>query len=203
MKYLLPLLLLPAFFSCEKPDVFPIEHKGTYSFVFRNKYAISDIYFYKGGATFGREVITEKQVQDKFNISVNNFNLDGVRIDFSNMILYETKGTACTAYSISISNDSLYYIDNGNHEKEFVGVVTGDKSYYLYFKTYYLYRFQDDKRKIESSGSIRGILSYNDAFKKENLFFSGKEYGFTSPAEMKNKNDVVCWIIVRFILEKR
>lgn len=203
MKYLLPLLLLPVFFSCEKPDIFPIEYKGTHSFVFRKKYAISDIYFYKGGVTSGREVITEKQVQDKFNISVNNFNLDEVRIDFNNMTLYETKGTASAVYSISISNDSLYYVDNGNHEKEFVGVVTRDKSCYSYFKTYYLFRFQDDKRKIESSGSIRGVLSYNDAFKKENLFFSGKEYGFTSPAEMKNKNDVVCWVIVRFILEKR
>lgn len=208
MKYALYIFcLITLFISCEKaPMVDEIDHSGsakkeTFSYVYKNSYAVTEIHFYRGGENPAREIITEKQAQEYIIPSFDVFNLDEVKIDFDKMKLYEVKGTANEEKSISITSDSLYCVENG--KKSFNGVVESNKSQYSYFKTFYYYRFQDEKKKVESSGSVNGVLSQNDVFKKENLLFGDKEYGFSSPADMKNKNDVVCWVTIRYVLKSK
>ena len=45
-------------------------------------------------------------------------------------------------------------------------------------------------------------MTYEDNFAMENLKCIGQDYSFTSPEEMKNKNDVVCWVNVEYRLNK-
>ena len=175
--------------------------KGVNSYVYKNKYTVPEINFYRGGENPAREIITQAEAQKYILPSFDIFNLDEVKIDFDKMKLYEIKGTTNTEYDIVITNDSLFYIENNG--KTFNGIVKLDNSQYLYYKTYYYHRFQSESMKLESSGSVSGVLGYEDIFNKDNLLFGGKEYGFASPADMKNKNDIVCWVVVRFTLEKK
>ncbi|MDO5664087.1 MAG: hypothetical protein Q4G63_02370 [Bacteroidia bacterium] len=208
MKYALYFIgSIVLFLSCNKQTIgidktndLVMREEESHSYVYKNKYTVSEIYFYRGGENPAREVITEKEAQKYIIPSFNVFNLDEVKIDFNKMQLYEIKGVSKTNKNISITNDTLYHVENG--KREVSGIVELDKSRYSYFKTYYYYRFQNEKIKLENSGSVSEILTQKDAFQKANLSFKNTEYGFNSLADMKNKNDVVCWVVVSFTLER-
>lgn len=200
--YVICLIIL--FFSCDRQIIDiddPVrKEKDIIAYVYKNKYAVSEIYFYRGGENPTREVLTEEQAQKYIIPSFDVFNLDEVRIDFDRMQLCEIKGSTKTNKTISITNDTLRYVEND--KKLFNGIVEPNKSQYSYFKTYYYYRFQNEKMKLENSGSVSGVLNQQDVFQKANLSFKNKEYGFTSPVDMKNSNDIVCWVVIRFTLER-
>lgn len=201
-----PICLMIFFISCNRHTIIvdepsPNDKNTIHTYLYKKNYTVPEIHFYRGGESPTYEVINEEQAQKYIIPSFDIFTLDEITIDFDKMRLQEVKGSFMDDKNISITNDSLYYVENG--KKTFNGVVEFDKSRYYFFRTYYFYRFQNENIKLESSGSVHGVLGEKDVFQKDNLLFENKAYGFAAPSEMKNKNDIVCWVVVRYTLERK
>lgn len=193
------LILLVAFCSaCGEKD--PIIGKNdVFTFVYNDDYVL-DINLYQGEK--GRNAsATEKDVSPFFLIPLSYSGVEKIVIDLKKNTSLEISVASETKYEIALRNDSVFYLDYyWDKTPVLAGFFNADKSKYTYCKAFYYCRNQNEQMKFETSGTVMGEMSFDDAFKAENLMFDNHAYGFNSPAEMKNKDDVVSWINVHYSL---
>lgn len=187
------------FVSC---DPVPGIKKTTsvYTYHYNGNYEVLDINHYKG-AEGKKKLSTENEVQQFFITPFNAFDLKKIVIDLNKNSLYEISAATTKAkYKIELRGDSVFYLNYGFEQKPVLGgVFARNKSAYMYCKSFYYYRYQDILTKIESSGSTVGKLNFNDNFKSDNITLGNTDYSFLSPHDMKNENDVVCWLHINYV----
>jgi len=196
------LLAVILLISCQREEPVSPASEKIYSYVYHGSYSISDIHLY-AGQKGEIKTVTEAEVQKFFLASFDHLGIQKIVIDLEKDSLYEVSSNLKQAYKIAVKNDSVFYLNRGEGKQPlFGGVLNGDRDSYSYCQCFYFYRYQDEYTRVTSSGSVLGYLTYEDNFAMENLKYIGEDYSFTSPEEMKNKNDAVCWVNVQYRLNK-
>jgi hypothetical protein len=202
MRTFLPIpaliLILLLLIGCSKEDdKEEINNRVIYTYENEASYCIIDINLYSGP---GGEKIkgTEEQVQSFFFTPLNRIPEDRVTIDLKNDSIYEFVRELKNSYKINTNKDSIFIKDKFG--KSYIcGILSKDLLTFTYYKSYYFYRRKQNSMQVETSGSIRGTLTYSDNFGPGILNYVDEDYSFLSPSDMKNEADAVCWVNVKYI----
>lgn len=183
--------------GCSKEDdKEEINNREIYTYENKSSYSIIDINLYKG--SLGEKIkVAEEQVQSFFFVPLNSIPENRITIDLKNDSIYEFVGVLKNSYKIKMNKDSIFIKDQFG-ESYFCGILSKDQSTFTYYRSYYFYRRTQNSIHVETSGSVRGVLTYSDNFGIGKLNYIDKDYSFLSPSDMKNEMDVVCWINIKY-----
>lgn len=203
MKTILPVFIAVTMIlmGCSDGDeIEKINDKKIYTYANGNSYNITDINLYSG--PLGHKVdVTEEQVQSFFIVPLNSVAANKITIDLKSDSIHEFVGELKSSYEISIKEDSIFIHDKFE-KSHFYGILSTDQSACFLYKSYYFYRCRRNSIKVETSGSVWGVLGYPDNFRAGTLSYMDDDYSFLSPSDMKNEMDAVCWVNVKYAFSR-